>query len=153
VPATSKNAPKVRSEITLSVLDRAMPNLPKGSPSTRIQLLYLHAGEEVWTSDKLKQEWEKALTTGDINIYLAWLDWRIRRGSDGQDGVLEATIRVLASATSELEMLRVFWRWTYVLRQTGMLFFPALNTTWAILLTGFTERSMALFQAQADLYS
>ncbi|KAI9462434.1 DUF1740-domain-containing protein [Lactarius psammicola] len=136
VPATSKNAPKVRSEITLSVLDRAMPNLPKGPPSTRIQLLYLHAGEEVWTDDKLRQEWEKALSTGDINIYLAWLDWRIRSGSDGQDGALEATIRVLASATSELERLRVFWRWAYALRQTG-----------------FTERSMALFQAQADLYS
>ncbi|KAH9064097.1 DUF1740-domain-containing protein [Lactarius vividus] len=134
VSTTSKNAAKVRSEITLSVLDRAMPNLPKGSPSTRIQLLYLHAGEEVWTSDKLSQEWEKALTTGDINIYLAWLDWRIRSGSNGQDGALEATIRVLASATSELEKLRVFWRWSYVLRQAGL-----------------TERSMALFQAQADL--
>ncbi|KAH9047585.1 DUF1740-domain-containing protein [Lactarius hengduanensis] len=134
VPATSKNATKVRSEITLSVLDRAIPNLPKGSPSTRIQLLYLHAGEEVWTSDKLSQEWEKALTTRDINIYLAWLDWRIRSGADGQDGALEATIRVLASATSELEKLRVFWRWSYALRQAG-----------------FTERSMALFQAQADL--
>ncbi|KAH9175483.1 DUF1740-domain-containing protein [Lactarius sanguifluus] len=114
VPATSKNAAKVRSEITLSVLDRAMPNLPNGSLSTRIQLLYLHAGEEVWTSDKLSQEWEKALTTRDINIYLAWLDWRIRSG--------------------ELEKLRVFWRWSYALRQAG-----------------FTERSMALFQAQADL--
>ena len=119
-PATSKNATKVRSEITLSVLDRAMPNLPKGPSSTRIQLLYLHAGEEVWTSDKLSQEWEKALTTGDINIYLSWLDWRIRSGTDGQDGTLEATIRVLSSATSELERLRVFWRWTYALRQAGM---------------------------------
>ena len=123
IPATSKNATKVRSEITLSVLDRAMPNLPKGSSSTRIQLLYLHAGEVVWTIDKLKQEWEKALTTGDINIYLAWLDWRIRSGTDGQDGALEATIRVLASATNELERLKVFWRWTYELRQAGMSFF------------------------------
>ena len=123
VPATSKNATKVRSEITLSVLDRAMPNLPKGPSSTRIQLLYLHAGEEVWTNDKQGQEWEKALTTGDINIHLAWLDWRIRSGFDGQDGALEATIRVLAFATSELERLRVFWRWTYALRQAGMPFF------------------------------
>jgi hypothetical protein len=120
VPATSKNATKVRSEITLSVLDRAMPNLPKGSSPTCIQLLYLHAGEELWTNDKLGQEWEKALATGDINTYLAWLDWRIRSGFDGQDGALEATIRVLASATSELERLRVFWRWTYALRQAGM---------------------------------
>lgn len=123
VPVTSKNATKVRSEITLSVLDRAIPNLPKGPSSSRVQLLYLHAGEELWTSDKLRQEWEKALITGDINIYLAWLDWRIRSGSDGQDGALEATIRVLASATSELERLRVFWRWTYALRQAGMPFF------------------------------
>ncbi len=124
VPATSKNHVKVRSEITISVLGRAMPNLPKGPSSIRIQLLYLHAGEEVWAGDKLRQEWEKALTAGDINVFLAWLDWRIRSGFDGQGGMLEATTRVLTSATSELERLRVFWRLTCALRQAGMSFVP-----------------------------
>ncbi|KAI0304761.1 NRDE-2, necessary for RNA interference-domain-containing protein [Russula brevipes] len=136
VPAASKNASKVRSEITLSILGRALPTLLEGSSSTRIRLLYLHAGEEVWTSEKSRQEWEKALSTGDINIFLAWLDWRIRNGSDGVDGVQEAAIRVLTSAASELEKLRVFWRFTCALRQAG-----------------FIERSVALFQAQTDLYS
>ena len=119
VPAASKNSSKVRSEITLSILGRALPSLPGGS-STRIRLLYLHAGEELWTSEKLGQEWEKALTTGDINISLGWLDWRIRNGSRGVDGILEAATRVLASAESELERLRVFWRLTCALRQAGM---------------------------------
>ena len=120
VPTASKNATKVRSEITLSILGRALPTLAKVSSSIRIRLLYLHAGEELWSSDKLKQEWEVALATGDANIFLAWLDWRIRNGSDGLDGILEAGIRVLASTTSELERLRVFWRLTCALRQAGM---------------------------------
>jgi hypothetical protein len=120
VPTASKNATKVRSEITLSILGRALPTLAKVSSSIRIRLLYLHAGEELWSSDKLKQEWEVALATRDTNIFLAWLDWRIRNGTDGLDGILEAAIRVLAATTSELERLRVFWRLTCVLRQAGM---------------------------------
>jgi hypothetical protein len=119
VPATSKNSSKVRSEITLSILGRALPALQEGSSSNRIRLLHLHAGEELWTTEKLAQEWEKALTIGDINIYLAWLDWRIRNGSDGIDGVLQAATRVLVFARSEPERLRVFWRLTCALRQAG----------------------------------
>lgn len=119
VPPASKNSSKVRSEITLSILGRALPSLPEGS-STHLRLLYVHAGEELWTFEKLEQEWEKALTTGDINISLAWLDWRIRNGSRGVDGILEAATRVLASAESELERLRVFGRLTCALRQAGM---------------------------------
>jgi hypothetical protein len=125
VPAASKNSSKVRSEITLSILGRALPSLPVVS-STSIRILYLHAGEELWTSEKLGQEWEKALTTGDINISLAWLDWRIRNGSREVDGILEAATRVLASAESELERLRVFWRLTCALRQAGMSNFTCL---------------------------
>ena len=123
VPFASKNSSKVRSEITLSILGRALPTLPEGL-STRIRLLYLHAGEELWTSEKLSQEWEKTLTAGDINIFLAWLDWRIRNGFRGVEGILEAAVRVLASAASELERLRVFWRLTCALRQAGMSDFP-----------------------------
>ena len=119
VPVASKNSSKVRSEITLSILGRALPTLPEG-PSTRIRLLYLYAGEELWTSEKLTQEWEKALTRGDFNIFLAWLDWRIRNGSRGVDGILEAAIRVLTSTTNELERLRVFWRLSCALRQAGV---------------------------------
>lgn len=121
VPTASKNSSKVRSEITLSVLDRALPALHEGSTSTRIRLLHLHAGEELWTSEKLAQEWEKVLTNkGDINIHFAWLDWRIRNGSDGVDGVLQAATRVFAYARSELERLRIFWRLACALRQAGM---------------------------------
>ena len=119
VPIASKNSSKARSEITLSILSRALPTLPEG-PSTRIRILYLHAGEELWTSERLAQEWEKALAPGDFSIFLAWLDRRIRNGSRGVDGMLEAAIRVFSSATSELERLRVFWRLTCALRQAGV---------------------------------
>lgn len=119
VPAASKNASKVRSEITLSVLGRALPTLPEGPSSTRIRLQYLHAGEDLWTSEKLSQEWERALSTGDINIFLAWFDWRIRNGSEGVNGILKGATRVLALAVSELERLRIFWRLTCALRQAG----------------------------------
>ncbi|KAI0307929.1 NRDE-2, necessary for RNA interference-domain-containing protein [Multifurca ochricompacta] len=134
VPTASKNATKVRSEITLSILDRALQVLPKSPSSTRIRLLYLHAGEELWTDDTLRQEWEKALAAGDIDVLLAWLDWRIRNGSGGLNGTVEAITRVFAFAASESDRLRIFWRLVCALRQAG-----------------FTERSMALFQAQADL--
>jgi len=125
VPAASKNASKVRSEMTLSILSRALPTLPKGPSSTRLQLMYLHAGEELWTNEKLRNEWEKALTARDINIALAWLDWQIRNGSNGVEGVFEAANRVLTFASSESENLRVFWRLTCVLCQAGMLDFTS----------------------------
>ncbi|KAI9512862.1 DUF1740-domain-containing protein [Russula earlei] len=134
VPAASKNASKVRSEITLSILSRALPTLPDGPISSRIRLLYLHAGEELWSSEKLRHEWENALATEDINIALAWLGYQIRSRRDGIEMIFEAATRVLAFAKSEFESLRIFWRLTCVLRQAG-----------------FTERSMALFQAQADI--
>jgi hypothetical protein len=155
VPAASKNSLKVHSEITLSILGRALPALQQeGSSSTRIRLLYLHAGEESWTSEKLAQEWEKALTTGDINIRLAWLDWRIRTGSEGVDGMLQAATRVLEFAASEVERLRIFWRLACALRQAGMKISLGFCFICEIadIFSGFIERSMALFQAQADLY-
>jgi hypothetical protein len=120
VPAASKNSSKVRSEITLSILGRALPALQEGSSWNRIRLLYLHAGEESWTSEKLAQEWERALTKGDINIRLAWLNWRIRTGSEGVDGMLQAVTRVLELAANEVERLRIFWRLACALRQAGM---------------------------------
>jgi hypothetical protein len=123
VPTASKNATKVRSEITVSILSRALSSLAKDSSSSRIRLLYLHAGEELWTNDKLRQEWEAALAAGDTNVFLAWLDWRIRSGTDGLDGILEAAIRLLTSVSSELDRLRVFWRLTCALRQAGMAHF------------------------------
>lgn len=155
VPAASKNSLKVHSEITLSILGRALPALQQeGSSSTHIRLLYLHAGEESWTSEKLAQEWEKALTTGDINISLAWLDWRIRTGSEGVDGMLQAATRALEFAASEVEKLRIFWRLACALRQAGMKISLGFCFICEIadIFSGFIERSMALFQAQADLY-
>ncbi|KAI0067780.1 DUF1740-domain-containing protein [Artomyces pyxidatus] len=134
MPLASKNATKARSEITLSILTRALSSLPNNFPSTRLTLLYLQAGEEVWTVEKLKDEWETALKSSDPEIRMAWLEWRIRRAEAGVEGMLEDARRVLSMLTNEIERLRVLWRLATGLRQAG-----------------FTERSMALFQAQAEV--
>ncbi|KAI0050675.1 DUF1740-domain-containing protein [Auriscalpium vulgare] len=134
IPVTTKNAPKARSEITLSILSRALSSLPKNVPSVRLRLIYLQAGEEVWEPGRLAEEWDKALLTGDLEIRLAWLDWRIRNADRGVDGMLDDAVTVFSILTNELERLRILWRLAAALRQTG-----------------FVERSMAMFQAQAEL--
>ncbi|THH18087.1 hypothetical protein EW146_g2843 [Bondarzewia mesenterica] len=134
IPVTSKNATKACSEITVSVLSRALTSLPKSAPSVRVQLKYLQAGEELWPEADLKAEWERALRTNDVEIWHAWLEWRIRKGDGGIDGMVENVLKVLSMSKSDLDRLRVSWRVAIAFHQSG-----------------FVERAMALFQAQAEL--
>ncbi|EED80436.1 predicted protein, partial [Postia placenta Mad-698-R] len=135
IPITSKNAPRARAEITLSVLSRALSAHPSNASSRTLRLRYLKAGEEIWDNAKLYAEWEDALKVGGSEIWVEWLDWRIRRGSNGIDGIVEDARRVLASiGDEEVSHMRVLWR-------VGVAFRDA----------GYVERANALFQAQAEL--
>ncbi|KAG2369454.1 NRDE-2, necessary for RNA interference-domain-containing protein [Suillus spraguei] len=138
IPVTSKNATKARAEITLAILTRARAAHPHNRSSRILFLKYLRAGEEVWHESKTKAEWEEALKLGGIEIWMEWLEWRIRTTTGGVDtSVMDAT-RVLSalgsSESCEIDKLRVVWRVAVAFQQAG-----------------YYERTTALFQAQAEL--
>ncbi|KAG2150143.1 NRDE-2, necessary for RNA interference-domain-containing protein [Suillus cothurnatus] len=138
IPVTSKNAAKARAEITLAILTRARAAHPHNRSSRILFLKYLRAGEEVWHESKTKAEWEEALKLGGIEIWMEWLEWRIRTTAGGVDTSVTDATRVLSalgsSESREIDKLRVVWRIAVAFQQAG-----------------YYERTTALFQAQAEL--
>ncbi|TFK56970.1 DUF1740-domain-containing protein [Heliocybe sulcata] len=137
VPVTSKNATRARSEITTSILSRALSVHPDNRKSSLLRLKYITAGEELWHGSKVRAEWESALQeTGDVEVWIAWLDWRLRKGEKGIDGMMEDAARVLNKVQQdEVGQIRAFWRVAIALRDAG----------------SYGERAAAIFQAQAEL--
>ncbi|KAI0080269.1 DUF1740-domain-containing protein [Panus rudis PR-1116 ss-1] len=135
IPPTSKNASKARAEISESILRRALSAHPLNARSKRLRIKYLQAGEEIWHENKLKEEWEEAVKVGGVEIWMEWLDWRVRKGEGGMDGVVQSALRVLAAlGDDEIGKLRVLWRVGNAFRDAG-----------------YIERATALFQAEAEL--
>ncbi|KAK7694898.1 hypothetical protein QCA50_002086 [Cerrena zonata] len=135
IPTSSKNATKARSEISVSILSKALKGHPTNTRSRSLRLKYLQAGSELWTEEQTRTEWEEALKYGGNEIWLDWLDWRIRRVERDLDGIVESAKRAYAVlGMDEMTRLRVFWR-------VAVAFSDA----------GYTERAMAAFQAQAEL--
>ncbi|TBU34597.1 NRDE-2, necessary for RNA interference-domain-containing protein [Dichomitus squalens] len=137
VPVTSKKASRARAEISLSVLRRAMSTHPGNLRSKVLRLKYMKAGEEIWEPEKLKAEWEDAVKVDNIEIWMAWLDWRVRKTSNILESIIEDVGRIsraLATRGDEIGQLRVFWRAAVALRDAG-----------------YVERANAVFQAQAEL--
>ena len=156
VPITSKNANKARSEISVSILSRALSAHPQNSRSTVLRLAYLRAGEGIWHESKLKSEWNDALKIGGIELQMEWLEWRIRNQNDGIDGVVESAARAVASLgnddDSEVAKVRIFWRMTTAIRSAGT-FMGVSGTLYLqfFIYLGYSERAMAMYQAQAEL--
>ena len=123
VPLTSKNANKTRSEITLSILSRARAAHPSNLRSPILALKYLRAGEELWPQTKLVAEWESTLKLGSIDIWMEWLEWRIRTPVGGIDQVVCDATRALKalgdSEDSELDRLRIVWRVAVAFQEAG----------------------------------
>lgn len=123
VPLTSKNANKTRSEITLSILSRAREAHPRNLRSPVLWLKYLRAGEEVWRQTELVAEWEDALKLGGIDIWMEWLEWRIRTCVGGIDQVVCDATRALKALGSsediELGRLRIVWRVAIAFQEAG----------------------------------
>ncbi|KAG6841933.1 hypothetical protein C0991_005113 [Blastosporella zonata] len=138
IPLTSKNALGARSEMTISIILRAFAADPRNEASKMLRIRYLKAGEEVWHEKKVREEWEEALKIGGVEIWMEWMEWRIRTAGNGVDGVVEDAVRMLGvlghHEQDELAKVRVFWRTAVVLQHAG-----------------FVERAMAMFQAQAEL--
>ena len=123
VPLTSKNANKARSEVAISVLSRARAAHPSNLHSPTLLLKYLRAGEELWHPTKLMTEWEDALKLGGIDIWMDWLEWRIRTSVGGIDQVVWDAARALkaleGSEDSELDRLRIVWRVAIAFQEAG----------------------------------
>ncbi|KAJ7706309.1 NRDE-2, necessary for RNA interference-domain-containing protein [Mycena rosella] len=134
IPTTSKNATRARSEISISILARALA--AAGGNSYVLRLKYLQAGEEIWHESKLRAEWEDALrNVQGAGIWMEWFEWRIRKSNKGIAAVVEDAKRALAALPhDEVGQVRIFWRLAVAFQHTG-----------------FGERATAMFQAQAEL--
>ena len=142
VPLTSKNAAMVRSDMALSILDRALAAHPSNRMSRRLRLKYLRAGEQVWYESKLKVEWEEALKLGGVEIWLEWLEWRIRKSAESIDSVVTDALRALQglgnSEDSEVDKLRVVWCVAVAFQEAGPFFQQKLRL--ALFLTDLVQR-------------
>lgn len=120
VSLLSKNAPKVRAEISLSILSRALDAHVDNKKSLSLRLKLLSVGEELWGDEKLYEEWEDALKVGNAELWIRWLDWRIRTLRNGVDGIVLHAQRALAAlGKDEVSKLRVLWRVAIAFRNAG----------------------------------
>lgn len=127
IQSTSKNAERTRAEIALSVLTRAMEAHPRNKSSVQIRLKFLKYGEVVWSTDRMKEEWMKALREANSDdLAVEWLDWRIRTATSFNDALEEAESILWKlkedenSSTDEFK-LRLFWRAAVLMKQAGEL--------------------------------
>ena len=120
VPIYSKNAPRVRAEISLAVLTRALSAHSANRKSVLLRLKLLSVGEELWSNEKLYEEWEDALTIESVELWMRWLDWRIRLPHVSIDMVISDAERVLSVLDAdEVSKLRVQWRIAVAFRDAG----------------------------------
>ena len=121
IPSDAKNSSLMKSEITLSILSRALEAHPDNKTSKALLLRYLLSGEEVWADAKLADEWEHALDRDSVDIWVEWLDWKVRR-AHSMDDVAEAADRVLSTlrrTDNTVGCLRAFWRVAVAFRDAG----------------------------------
>ena len=124
VPLTSKNARATRGEITISILERAIKASPENKRSAYLWIQLLKAGEEIWDKDKLNDKWEEALRSSEsADIAIEWFDWRIKSNTSGIQDIKKDASRasglVQSGEQGELTRLRLFWRTTVFLKESG----------------------------------
>lgn len=147
IPLQSKNAPKARAEISLSILSRALDADSGNRQSTTLRLRILSVGEELWSAEKLYEAWEDALKIGSPELWTQWLDWRIRVSRNGIEGLIADTQRIYyALDTDEVSKLRVLWRVAVAFRDAGSCYGshrPLRNLTFTSRLRGACDGTIA----------
>lgn len=157
----TKQATRARAEISVSLLRRAIDTHPDNIASFRLRLLYLEHGSELWSEEKLREEWEDVLNSlGSPQsppwkraiVWLNWLEWRLVANSTVV-GALNDAKRLFAMLHGEQFVrvrVRLCWRVSVFLREAGEYFlsFCCYN---AYFVAGFSEQGLALLQAQVEL--
>lgn len=132
IPPNSKNAAKARSEITTSIISRALSSSPQNSSNKLLRLIYLKAGADIWHESKVRAEWDEALKIGGIEIQMEWLE-RMMATTDIESIVDSASgiLRGLGvDEESEIAKVRVFWRVATGIRDAGKCLLP--SSIWLI---------------------
>ena len=128
MPRSNKSGRLARSEITVSVLSRALDAHPTNVRSTLLRLMYLHAGGEIWDEKILASEWESALRTcGTTDLWVEWLNSQLGTTVATFESGLQSAIRTLESIPvglsgqdSDIASLRIFWRIAVFMKQAGV---------------------------------
>ena len=135
----TKQATRARAEISVSLLRRAIDAHPDNIASFQLRLLYLEQCCELWSEEKLREEWEDVLNSlGSPQsppwkraiVWLNWLEWRLVANSTVV-GALNDTKRLFAMLHGERFMrvrVRLCWRVAVFLREAGeyLLFFVVI---------------------------
>jgi hypothetical protein len=123
ISLSSKNARRVRAEVTLSVMERALKAHPANQSSKNLKLAYIKAGGAVWDREKVDAEWKEALKLGDADVWMEWLEWRLQHCKTGVDAIVKDASIILTEVKQqencEMIALRIFWRLAAALRQAG----------------------------------
>lgn len=121
-----KSMSKARAEIAISVLSRAFDAHLENRRSPVLWWKILKAGEDVWDKNRLRSEWERSLVaTASADLWVEWLDWRIRASSRFREVLSDATRaldvagKICSGEAADMARLRVFWRTTIFIRQAG----------------------------------
>ena len=131
VPLDTRNSAKVRAEIAESILSRAVSAHPSNKASITLRLKQLRAGGEVWDETRLHREWDDALALRSVDVWMAWLDWKLSRSRGGLEGTMEDVVHALEQLRhTEIGGLRVQWRAAVILQQAGM--YAISETFWRL---------------------
>ncbi|GJJ13904.1 hypothetical protein Clacol_008161 [Clathrus columnatus] len=150
MPLSSKASLNLaRTEIKLTIIERAFRAHPKNRESIELRIIWLDAGSEIWDIQKLETEWETTVrelggrgTSAPLRnaIWNEWLRWRISsagRRSNGQtnvDEILNDARLVLNNIEGELTRVKTFWRIAVILKEA------VFNCPRTLILQTFSDR-------------
>lgn len=130
LPRTMGRSTQVRTEISLSILRKAMDAHKNNRESLRLRLLYIEYGSPTWSDERTRREWDDLLDElGGAQVpiwkrtivWMAWLERQfVSRPTVGE--ALEAAKQLMAALSEkEFEMLwvRMCWRIAIFMRESG----------------------------------
>ncbi|KAG8906633.1 hypothetical protein FRB99_006421 [Tulasnella sp. 403] len=137
---------EARSDIIVSIIQRAFSSHPSNKSNPVLRAKYLLAGANLWHPSALTEEWESTLkltahstSSGSFDLWMDYLHRTLK--SEGIMDLEAAVTRIRASLPTQATdwscdafKLRVLWRVCVGLAESG-----------------HTERAMAILQAQCEM--
>lgn len=127
---TTNRTLQARTEISLSILEKAIEAHPNNRQSPRLRLLYIEHGSRVWDYDRIRREWASILSVfGNTqvlawkraSVWNAWLEWRLGDSSTVKEGLnaVGDVMRWSQGHNFELFRVRICWRLAIFMREAG----------------------------------